>query len=118
MTLDKLVRDVNIGIEEDQNVVKLSKVVPKEYQGQYLKLFKSYEDLFTWSYQDLKAFEVDIINHKIHLKEDMKPHKQKLRKINPLLLPAIEKEAKKLLHAKVIFPLGYSEWVANLAIVR
>ena len=34
------------------------------------------------------------------------------------MLPSIEKEIKKLLKAKIIVPLRYSEWVANLVPVR
>jgi len=34
------------------------------------------------------------------------------------LLPIIEKEVKKLLDAKIIVPLRYSSWVANLVPVR
>ena len=67
--------------------------------------------MFAWSYQDLKTFDISIMQHKIPLKGDAKPHKQKLRKINPLLLPSIEKEIKKLLKAKIIVPLRYSKWV-------
>eukprot|EP00253_Pinus_taeda_P015253 PITA_15253 len=38
--------------------------------------------------------------------------------MNLLLLPLIEKEIKKLLVAKIIVPLRYSKWVANLVVVR
>lgn len=48
----------------------------------------------------------------------MKPCKQKLRKINPVLLPSIEREIRKLLQAKIIIALRYSEWVANLVLVH
>ena len=34
-----------------------------------------------------------------------------------MLLPLIEKEIKKLLAAKIIVPLRYSKWVANLVVV-
>ena len=34
------------------------------------------------------------------------------------MLPVIEKEVKKLLDAKIIIPLRYSTWVANLVPVR
>ena len=74
--------------------------------------------MFAWSYQDLKNFDISIMQHKIPLKGDAKPHKQKLRQINILLLPSIEKEIKKLLKAKIIVPLRYSEWVANLVPVQ
>ena len=52
------------------------------------------------------------------MQEAIKPFKQKLRQINPLLLPLIEKEVKKLLDAKIIVPLRYSDWVSNLVPVR
>ena len=35
-----------------------------------------------------------------------------------MLLPLIEKEIKNLLDAKIIVPLRYSKWVANLVVVR
>ena len=35
-----------------------------------------------------------------------------------MLLPLIEKEIKKLMAAKIIVPLIYSKWVANLVVVR
>ena len=34
------------------------------------------------------------------------------------MLPVIEKEVKKLLDAKIIVPLRYSSWIANLVPVR
>jgi hypothetical protein len=52
------------------------------------------------------------------LKEEAKPFRKKLRQINPMLLPIMEREVKKLLDAQIIVPLRYSEWVANLVPVR
>ena len=112
------VEDLNLGTEADPKIVKLSKKVPKEYKELYQKLFRSYKDVFAWSYQDLKTLDISIMQHKIPLKGDAKPHKQKLRQINPLLLPSIGKEIKKLLKEKIIVPLRYSEWVENLVPVR
>jgi hypothetical protein len=54
----------------------------------------------------------------IPIKEDHKPFKQKLRRINPLLLPLIEKEIKNLFEFKIIVSLRFSKWVENLVHVR
>jgi hypothetical protein len=75
-------------------------------------------DAFTWSYDDLKFYDTKVTQHIIPLKEDQNPFKQKLRRINPLLLPLIEKEVKKLFKAKIIISLRFSKWVANLVPVR
>jgi hypothetical protein len=47
-----------------------------------------------------------------------KPFRKKMRQFNPMLFPIIEKELKRLLDAKIIVPLRYSEWVENLVPVR
>lgn len=43
---------------------------------------------------------------------------QKIRHINLVLLPIIENEIKKLWEAKIILPLRFSNWVANIVSVR
>jgi hypothetical protein len=62
----------------------------------------------------LKAYDTSIIQHRIPIKEDQKPFRQKLRRINPKFLPLIEKEIKKMYDAKIIVPLRFSKWVSNL----
>ena len=74
--------------------------------------------MFAWGYQDLKSYDTSIIQHKIPLKENQKPFKQKLRRINPVLLPLVEKEIKKMYDVGIIVSLRYSKWVSNLVSVR
>ena len=52
------------------------------------------------------------------MKPEAKPCQQKLGKINPALLPTVEREIKKMLDAQIILPLRFSNWVANLVPVR
>ena len=40
------VEDLNLGIEADPKIVKLSKKIPGEYRKLYQKLFQSYKDVF------------------------------------------------------------------------
>ena len=79
---------------------------------------KKYADVFAWSYEDLKECDTSIIQHTIPIKPGEKNYRQKLRRINPKLLPVIEKEIKKLFDAKIIVTLRFSGWVANLVPVR
>jgi hypothetical protein len=112
------VEDCNIGSNESPKLVKLSKYIPIEQKKKYTELLKEYKDVFAWSYEDLKTYDTSIIEHKIPLKLGVNPFKQNLRQINPILFPVIEREVKKLLDAKIIVPLRYFEWVANLVPVR
>ena len=85
---------------------------------EYVRPLKEFIDVFSWTYEDLRTYDTSIIEHKIPLKEDAKPFKQKLRQINPMLLSIMEKEVKKLSDAQIIIPLRFSEWVANLVPIR
>jgi hypothetical protein len=89
----------------------------KEQRAEYVKILKEFGDVFSWKYEDLRTYDTNIIEHKIPLKEETKPFRKKLSQINPMLMPIMEKEVKKLLDAKIIIPLRYSEWVANLVFV-
>ena len=47
-----------------------------------------------------------------------KPFRKKLRRINPKLVPIIEKEVKRLFDANIIMTMRFLKWVANLVPVR
>jgi hypothetical protein len=96
----------------------LSSSLTKEQRAEYTELLREFVDVFAWTYEDLKTHDTSVIEHKIPLKEEAKPFRQKLRQINPMLLPVMGREVKKLLDAQIIVPLRYSEWVANLVPVR
>jgi ribonuclease HI len=114
----KEVEECNIGTEEKPKMIKLSKSLPPEKKHKYIELFKEYVDVFAWGYEDLKSYDTSIIQHQIPIKEEHKPFRQKLRRINPKLLPLIEKEIKKMYDAKIIVPLRFSKWVSNLVPTR
>jgi hypothetical protein len=114
----KEVEDCDIGTKEEPRIVKISKYLPPEMKGKYANLLQQYKDVFAWSYNELRTYDTIVIEHKIPLKPDVKPFRHKLRKINPILLPMVEKEVKNILDAKIIVPLRYFDWVANLVTVR
>ena len=79
---------------------------------------KKYRYVFAWSYDDLKEYDTSIIQHTIPINPGEKPFRNKLRRINPKLVPIIEKEIKKMFDAKIIVTLRFSKWVANLVPAR
>jgi hypothetical protein len=105
------VEDCNIGTPEDPKIIKLSRTLSPQVKDKYIKLMKEFPDVFAWSYDDLKVYDTSIIHHVIPIKKYHKPFKHKLRRINPLLLPLIEKEVKKLFESKIIVSLRFSKWV-------
>jgi hypothetical protein len=99
---------VNLGTPENPKCVNIDKTISKEEMKAYLKLFRQYQDVFAWSYKDLKMYDTHIIQHTIPLKPEMKPFQQKLRKYHPSLEPLMYQELRKLLDANIIFQVRHS----------
>jgi hypothetical protein len=112
------VTECNIGTIENPNLIKVSKALPVEQKDMYVSLIKRFSDTFAWSYEDLKTFDTDIIQHKIPLKIGSKPFRQKIRQFNPMLMSIIERDIKRTLDANIIVPLRYLRWVDNLVPIR
>ena len=62
------IEECNIGIELKPKIIKLSKTLPQQEKEKYITLLKEYQDVFAWSYEDLKSYDTSIIQHKIPIK--------------------------------------------------
>jgi hypothetical protein len=105
---------LNIGIPESLNNVKIGAQCFDEDKMKFSKLLGEFQDVFAWSYEDLRGFDPTLIQHAIPIKEGIKPVRKKQRPINPALEATISKELEKLLKDGIIFPVKYYEWVSNL----
>jgi hypothetical protein len=109
---------LNIGTADSPKNVKIGAQCTDEEKLKFTKLLREFQDVFSWSYEDLRGFDPALIQHIIPIKEDIKSVRQKQILINPTLEENIRKELEKLLKARIIFPIKYSEWVSNLVLVR
>jgi hypothetical protein len=117
-TNDEEIEDCNIGTQESPKIIKLTMTLSPEIKERYIKLMKNFPDVFSWSYEDLKVCDTTVIQHVMPIRDDQKPFKQKLRRINHLLLLLIEKEVRNLFDANIIVSLTFSKWLANLVLVK
>ena len=60
-----------------------------------IDLLREYSDVFAWSYQEMPRLDTDIVVHRLPLREECAPVKQKLRRVKPKMLIKIKKEVKK-----------------------
>ena len=65
--------DCNIGSAEHPRMVKISKALTAEQRNRYIKLLKEHVDVFAWSYEELRTYDIGIIQHKVPLKKYDKP---------------------------------------------
>ena len=65
--------DCNIGTAEHPRMVKISKALTAEQRNKYIKLLKEHVDVFSRSYEELRIYDTRIIQHKVPLKQNVKP---------------------------------------------
>lgn len=101
------VESCNLGTSSLPKMIKSSKFLSVDMKFKYIEMMKRFVGVFTCIYVELKLYDLSIIQHTIPIKENEKPFKQKLKRINPLLMPLIEKKIKKLFVAKIIIPIKF-----------
>jgi hypothetical protein len=62
----------------------------------------------------LQGFNRDIIEHALDINPNMRPKKQRQRKMSKDRILAARAEVQRLLDANVIREVKYSEWLANV----
>ncbi|KAI5409974.1 hypothetical protein KIW84_055441 [Lathyrus oleraceus] len=86
---------VNLGSEDDVKEVKTgSRLCPDAKKG-LIDLLREYSDVFAWSYQDMPGLDSEIVEHRLLLKPECPPVKQKLRRMHPEIAVKIKEEAQK-----------------------
>lgn len=99
------IEELNIGTIEHPKMIKLSKTLSLGMKIRYLELFIELSKVFSLGYEDLKVYDKEIIQHIILIKKDQTPFKQKLQRTNPVFIPLIEKEVRKLFDVGNTVPL-------------
>ena len=105
---------INLGDKNEKNEVKIGKGMSKEIQRQLCVLLGEFRDIFAWSYQDMPGLDPDIVQHKLPLKPECPPIKQKLRRMKLEVSLKIKDEVEKQFNAGFLAVAAYPQWVANV----
>jgi hypothetical protein len=62
------INEYNLGTEKNLKYVKLSSSLSEEQRVEYTKLLKEFSNVFAWTYEDLRTYDMSIIEHRIPLK--------------------------------------------------
>lgn len=101
---------INLGTPDKPHNINIKVQCSDEEKVYFVKLCKEYKDVFTWSYDDLKTFDTQVMQHVIPIKEGAKLVQHKLCKMHPSLEPTIKAELDKLLVARTIFLFSTHSW--------
>ena len=75
--------DINIGSEDDPKILKIGSSLSLEEKERPTHFLKQHEEVFAWTYEDMTGLDTKLVEHRLVLKPDVKPVKQKLRKMDP-----------------------------------
>jgi len=60
-----------------------------------VELLREYSNIFAWSYKDMPGLDADIVEHRLPMKLECPPLKQKLRRFHPDMALKIKEEVRK-----------------------
>ncbi|XP_052735520.1 uncharacterized protein LOC128197506 [Vigna angularis] len=105
---------LNLGNEDEVKEVKIGTAMKTEVKEKLCVLLREFRDVFAWSYNDMPGLDTDILQHKLPLKPECPPVKQKLRRMKPEMSLKIKEEVQKQFDAGFLVVARYPEWVANI----
>ena len=74
---------IDLETGEGKKEVKVGTGMTAPIRQGLVTLLKEYQDIFTWSYQEMPGLDLDIVQHKLPLNLGSSPVKQKLRRMRP-----------------------------------
>src|SRR3954471_8118215 len=88
-----------------------------EEEGKLMQVLKKYREAIGWSIADIKGISPAMCMHRILMEDDVKPHRDAQRRLNPAMKEVVRNEILKLLDVGVIFPISDSKWVSPIHVV-
>ena len=77
-------------------------------------LFKEFQDIFAWTYEEIPGIDLSIVVHEIKTYPTAKHVRQKLCQVHPRKPAIIKAEVEKLLKVGFIYLVPLIEWVSNI----
>ncbi|PKI34803.1 hypothetical protein CRG98_044806, partial [Punica granatum] len=111
--------EINVGTEKEPRTLKIGIALDLTQRARMIDFLKEYQEVFTWSYADMPGLDPSIVKHFLPLDtEKFLPKWQQLRRQWASLLLRIKEEVIKQINAGFLEVCNYSEWVANIVLVK
>ena len=100
-----------------ESPVIISDKLSKDKTLQLLTVLEKHRSAFDYSLEDLKGFSLVLCTHRIPIDLAYPPSREPQCRLNNAMREVVKKEVLKLLHAGIIYPIPYSEWVSPVQVV-
>ncbi len=82
-----------------------------------LSMLEKHRVVLGYSLQDLRGINPALCTHRIPIDLESTPSREPQQRLNNAIREVVKKEVLKLLHAGIIYPIPYSEWVSPVQVV-
>ena len=106
--------EINLGSLEEPRVTYVSSLLQGDLKEQIIHTLKEFKDCFAWSYEEMPGLKRDLVEHRLPIKPEFKPHRQSPRRMSKEVELKVKEEIEKLVKAKFIRPTRYAQWLANI----
>ena len=108
-----------VSLDDDpEHLAYISSNLAEDLKSLLTHFLRQNKDVFTWKQADMGGIDPIVITHRLNVSPSFKPIKQKRRSFAPERQKEINEEVGKLLQAGAIREVEYSEWLANVVLVK
>ena len=104
--------------DDPEHLAYIGSQLIEELKGPFTQFLRQNKDVFKWKQADMGGIDPTVITHTLNVSPSFNPVKQKRRSFAPDRKKAINEEVSKLLQAGAIREVEYSEWLANVVLVK
>ena len=104
--------------DQPEHLVYIGSKLAKGIRSPLIHFLEQNIEVFAWKQEDMGGFDPVVITHKLNVNPSFKPIKQKKRSFAPERQKGINEEVGKLLQAKASKEVEYTEWLANICLVK
>ena len=110
----------NVLLQEDvpEKFTRIGTGMKEKTRKGLIQFLRKSIDIFAWSHDDMPRIDPSVITHRLNVYPFVKPVCQKKRVFTPERDKAIKEEVQELTTAQFIKEVYYSNWLANVVMVK
>ena len=105
---------IDFGVPDQPMEIRIDSSLSPDKRSGLIDLFRSYLDVFAWSYEDMPGLDPTIVQHHLPILPHARSAKQKLRRLHPRWSLQVKEEIQKQLSVGFLSVVEYPEWLANV----
>ena len=103
-----------MGTNENPKCISISHDLTPDERKNFERILTKRKVVFAWSYEDMLGLDRDIAEHHIPTYPEVRPVKQKLRRLRPEWAEKIREEIAKQIQTNFLEVVDCLQWLANI----